>query len=110
MCRYVEVYEDAADFSVGGRLKTSIRENLIFYAVIVVVAMLGIILLLAYGNMTASGRAGAGCHSRGCQLRHMLCTVAVRLSLPAVSDWLRGLARLFTGCYWLCTGWLLAGY
>ena len=55
-----QVYEDAADFSVGARLKTSIRENLIFYAVIVVVAMFGIILLLAYGSMTAAGLSAFG--------------------------------------------------
>ena len=51
---------DQTDFPVDGRLKTSIRENLIFYAAIVVVAMLGIILLLAYGNMTAAGLSAFG--------------------------------------------------
>ena len=39
-----QIYEDAGDFSVGGRLRTSIRENLIFYAVIVLVAVLGVVL------------------------------------------------------------------
>lgn len=50
-----QVYEDAGDFSVGARLKTSIRENLIFYAVIAVVGMLGRELP---GGGTAGGARG----------------------------------------------------
>ena len=52
-----QIYEDAADFTVGGRLRTSIRENLIFYAVIVLVAVLGVVLLVANAMMTFAGVA-----------------------------------------------------
>ena len=52
-----QIYEDAGDFSVGGRLRTSIRENLIFYAVIVLVAVLGVVLLVANAAMTFAGVA-----------------------------------------------------
>ena len=50
-----QIYEDAGDFSPLGRLRTSVRENLIFYAVIVLVALVGVALLLANSMMTAAG-------------------------------------------------------
>ena len=42
-----QIYEDAGDFTVAARLATSVRENVIFYAVIVAVALLGVIVLTA---------------------------------------------------------------
>ena len=62
-----QIYEDAGDFSVGGRLRTSIRENLIFYAVIVLVAVLGVVLLVANAAMTFAGVAA----SLHCCLQHV---------------------------------------
>ena len=35
-----QIYEDAGDFTVAARLATSVRENVIFYAVLVAVALL----------------------------------------------------------------------
>ena len=52
-----QIYEDAGDFTVAARLATSVRENVIFYAVIVAVALLGVIVLTANGAMTLSGVA-----------------------------------------------------
>jgi hypothetical protein len=52
-----QIYEDAGDFTVGARLATSIRENVIFYAVIVAVALLGIVVLTANGAVTLAGVA-----------------------------------------------------
>ena len=50
-----QIYEDAGDFTVAARLATSVRENIIFYAVLVAVALLGVIVLTANGAMTLSG-------------------------------------------------------
>ena len=52
-----QIYEDAGDFTVAARLATSVRENVIFYAVLVAVALLGVIVLTANGAMTLSGVA-----------------------------------------------------
>jgi hypothetical protein len=55
-----QMYEDAADFSVIGRLKTSLRENLIFYGVILSVIVFGVVILVAYGTLTTAGLSGFG--------------------------------------------------
>jgi hypothetical protein len=52
-----QIYEDAGDFTVAARLATSVRENVIFYAVLVAVALLGVIVLTANGAMTLTGVA-----------------------------------------------------
>ncbi|KAI4296401.1 hypothetical protein L6164_036362 [Bauhinia variegata] len=46
----IQGYEDAEDFTVKARLKTSIRGNLVFYLSIGVVALFGLILLIALHN------------------------------------------------------------
>ena len=50
-----QIYEDAGDFTVTARLMTSLRENLIFYAVLLGVGLLGIVVLTANGAMTVTG-------------------------------------------------------
>jgi YD repeat-containing protein len=50
-----QIYEDAGDFTVTGRLLTSLKENLIFYAVLLGVALLGVVGLTANGAMTLTG-------------------------------------------------------
>ena len=42
----IQCYEDAGDFTVTERLKTSIRENLIFYLSVGSIGLFGLILLI----------------------------------------------------------------
>eukprot|EP00897_Mesotaenium_endlicherianum_P005633 jgi/Mesen1/5098/ME000252S04208 len=44
-------YEDAGDFTVRERLKTSVRQNLILYVSVGVIGLIGVIILLATGRM-----------------------------------------------------------
>ena len=52
-----QLYEDAGDFSALARASTSLRENGIFYGVIVFILLLGAILLTSYGAMTSESMA-----------------------------------------------------
>jgi hypothetical protein len=52
-----QLYEDAGDFSALARASTSLRENGIFYGVIVFIGLLGAILLTSYGAMTSESMA-----------------------------------------------------
>ena len=74
-----QIYEDAGDFSVGGRLRTSIRENLIFYAVIVLVAVLGVVLLVA----NAASQSPASPHSPSLS---PTCSASARASSSSDTD------------------------
>eukprot|EP00873_Tetraselmis_striata_P005573 jgi/Tetstr1/425837/TSEL_016214.t1 len=47
-------YVDAGDFSVSGRLRTSIRDNLIFWLIMVVVGITGIMLLIFAAHFSLS--------------------------------------------------------
>lgn len=46
----IQGYEDAGDFTVKARLRTSIHGNLVFYLCLGSVALIGLILLIALHN------------------------------------------------------------
>ncbi|KAL8143488.1 hypothetical protein V2J09_016520 [Rumex salicifolius] len=50
----IQGYEDAGDFTVAERLKTSVHVNLIFYLIVGSVAILGLILLISMHNWSGS--------------------------------------------------------
>lgn len=52
-----QIFEDAGDFSALARAATSLRENGIFYGVIVFILLVGAILLTSYGAMTSESMA-----------------------------------------------------
>ena len=55
MVPILQGYEDAGDFTVKERLKTSIHVNLVFYLIVGAVAFCGLILLfLLHGNWLVS--------------------------------------------------------
>lgn len=47
-------YSDAGDFTVLGRLKTAIRRLWVFYLVIMVLSIVGIVVAWSYGRLTLS--------------------------------------------------------
>ncbi|KAI3755297.1 hypothetical protein L1987_55093 [Smallanthus sonchifolius] len=51
-------YEDAGDFTVTERLKTSLHVNLLFYAIVGSVALFGLILLISLHNNWSGGIIG----------------------------------------------------
>ncbi|KAL3146885.1 hypothetical protein ABBQ38_014857 [Trebouxia sp. C0009 RCD-2024] len=51
-------YADSGHFTVGDRIRTAIRNNLIFYAVLVALAIGGLLLLLMTGNLAPSNVLG----------------------------------------------------
>ena len=46
----IQGYEDAGDFTMTERLKTSIRGNLVFYTCVGSIGLLGLILLIIMGE------------------------------------------------------------
>lgn len=44
-------YEDAGDFTVGQRIKASIRGNFIFYSSVGVVGFVGVVVLIIMGRL-----------------------------------------------------------
>jgi len=51
-------YVDAGDFTRLGRLRTSIKENLILYALCAVLGVIAILFLLSYGRLDAASLGG----------------------------------------------------
>lgn len=47
----IQGFEDAGDFSVVERLKTSIHENLVFYLIVGSIGLFGLILLISMGKV-----------------------------------------------------------
>lgn len=54
----IQGYEDAGDFTLKERLKTSIRENLVFYLIVGAVGLFGLILLLLMHRNRPLGGGG----------------------------------------------------
>eukprot|EP01025_Chloroclados_australasicus_P062885 TRINITY_DN8278_c0_g1_i1.p1 TRINITY_DN8278_c0_g1~~TRINITY_DN8278_c0_g1_i1.p1 ORF type:complete len:705 (+),score=48.23 TRINITY_DN8278_c0_g1_i1:276-2390(+) len=48
------VYVDAGDFTVLGKLSTSVKENLVFYGLMIVLGIIGIMLILFTGRLRLS--------------------------------------------------------
>lgn len=46
----IQGYEDAGDFTVTERLKTSVHVNLVFYLIIGFIGLIGLILLITMGK------------------------------------------------------------
>ena len=51
---------DAGNFSPGGRLLTSLKENGIFYAVLAGLGVVGLLSILFFGNLTLDSLSGFG--------------------------------------------------